>query len=126
MTIPKESILLVDDEESILDVCREILIALGYNIYIAHNGKEAIKIYSSNKDNIHLVMLDMIMPGLSGSETYDELKLINPEVKVLLSTGYSASDQAKKIMDSGCQALIQKPFRIADISKKIREVLDLR
>ena len=121
-----ETILLVDDEDSILDVCREILIALGYNIFIAHNGKEALKIYKINKDKIQLIILDIIMPGLSGSETYDKLKLINPEVKVILSTGYSISEQAKKIMDSGCQALIQKPFRVADLSQKIREVLDLR
>jgi PAS domain S-box-containing protein len=121
-----ETILLVDDEKSILDVCREILIALGYNIFIAHNGKEALQIYKINKDKINLIILDMIMPGLSGSETYEALKLINPEVKVILSTGYSISDQAKKIMNSGCQALIQKPFRVADISQKIREVLDLR
>jgi two-component system, cell cycle sensor histidine kinase and response regulator CckA len=121
-----ETILLVDNEDSILDVCREILIALGYNIFIAHNGNEALNIYTINKDKIHLIILDMIMPGLSGSETFDELKLINSEVKVILSTGYSISDQAKKIMASGCQALIQKPFRVADLSQKIREVLDLR
>jgi two-component system cell cycle sensor histidine kinase/response regulator CckA len=121
-----ETILLVDDEDSVLDVYREILIALGYNIFIAHNGKEALQIYKINKDNINLVILDMIMPGLSGAETYEGLKLINPEVKVILSTGYSISEQAKKIMNSGCHALIQKPFRIADLSQKIREVLDLR
>jgi CheY-like chemotaxis protein len=121
-----ETILLVDDEDFVLDVCREMLIALGYNIFIAHNGNEALQIYKTSHDTINLAILDMIMPGLSGSETYEGLKLINPEVKVILSTGYSISEQAKKIMDSGCQALIQKPFRIADLSRKIREVLDLR
>jgi PAS domain S-box-containing protein len=119
-----ETILLVDDEESIIDVCHEILIALGYNIYIAHNGKEAISIYSTFYKKINLVLLDMIMPGMSGAETYDALKAINPAVKVVLSTGYSLSDQAQGIMERGCQAFIQKPFRIDDLSQKIREVLD--
>ena len=64
------------------------------------------------------------MPGLSGGDTYDGLKLINQKVKVMLSTGYSISEQAKKIMEKGCQALIQKPFPMDDLSKKIREVLD--
>jgi PAS domain S-box-containing protein len=119
-----ETVLLVDDEESILDVCKEILNILGYNVLSASNGKDALKIYEMNKGRIDLVMLDMIMPGLSGGDTYDALKLIDPEVKVMLSTGYSVSEQAKKIMDKGCQALIQKPFLINDLSQKIKEVLD--
>jgi CheY-like chemotaxis protein len=68
-------------------------------------------------------MLDMIMPGLSGDETFDGLKLINPQVKVILSTGYAISEQAKKIMEKGCQALIQKPFKIEDLFRKVREVI---
>jgi two-component system, cell cycle sensor histidine kinase and response regulator CckA len=118
-----ETILLVDDEESVLDVCKEILIAMGYNVLCADNGREALNIYGMYKNKIDLVMLDMIMPGLSGSETYDAMKLINPQVKVMLSTGYSVSDQAKQIMGRGCQALIQKPFRMDDLSQKIREVI---
>jgi two-component system, cell cycle sensor histidine kinase and response regulator CckA len=119
-----ETILLVDDEKSVLDVCEEILVAIGYNVLAASNGEEALSTYKANKNSINLVILDMIMPGLSGGETYDALKLINPEVKVILSTGYSISDQAKKIMERGCQSLIQKPFRMDDLSQKIREVLD--
>ena len=118
-----ETILLVDDEESVLDVCKELLISMGYNVLSAGNGKEALSIYEMNKNGIDLVMLDMIMPGLSGGDTYDALKLINPQVKVMLSTGYSISEQAKKIMEKGCQALIQKPFRLEELSQKVREVL---
>ena len=120
----KETILLVDDEVSILDVCSEILSALGYKVLCAHSGREALQIFETKKNTIDLVILDMIMPGLSGGDTYDGLKLINQKVKVMLSTGYSISEQAKKIMEKGCQALIQKPFPMDDLSKKIREVLD--
>ncbi len=119
-----ETLLLVDDESSIVDVCRDILIHLGYKIFTASNGKEALNIYKSHPDEIDLVILDMIMPGLSGQDTFEELKLINPRVKVMLSSGYSLTDQAQRIMDSGCRAFIQKPFRVDDLSLKIREVLD--
>jgi DNA-binding NtrC family response regulator len=66
----------------------------------------------------------MIMPGMSGSETFDALKLINPQVKVILSSGYSINGEAAEIMEKGCFAFIQKPFNLAGISKKIREALD--
>jgi len=120
----RETILLVDDEESIVDVCGEILETLGYNVLKAGNGHDALKIFADNKDLIDLVILDMIMPGLSGNETFDGLKLINPQVKVLLSSGYVTGNQAKIIMEKGCQAFIQKPFRMEEFSRKIREVLD--
>ncbi len=119
-----ESILLVDDESSIIEVCRDILINLGYKILTAGSGHEAVDIYKLNKGDVDLVILDMIMPGMNGSETYKKLKSLNPDIKVILSTGYSGSDQAQQILDSGCQGLIQKPFRIDDLSQKIREVLD--
>jgi two-component system, cell cycle sensor histidine kinase and response regulator CckA len=121
-----ETILFVDDEAAIIDVCREILSSLGYNVLHADNGKDALKIYEQNKGRIDLVMLDMIMPGCSGGETFDALRLLDPEVKVMLSTGYSICDQTKKIMEKGCQAFIQKPFRMDDLSRKIREVLDTK
>lgn len=118
-----ETVLLVDDEESVLYVCKEILSTIGYNVLAAENGRDALNIYKEHKDAVDLVILDMIMPGLSGGETYDELKLINPQVKVMLSTGFSVSEQARKIMEKGCQAIIQKPFRLEDLSQKVREVI---
>ena len=66
----------------------------------------------------------MIMPGFSGGETYDVLKKINPDVKVILSSGYSMEGQATKILERGCNGFIQKPFNISDLSRKIREILD--
>jgi len=119
-----EAILLVDDEASIVEVCRDILISLGYKIFTARSGQEAVAIYALNKDKIDLVILDMIMPGLNGGETYDQLKSINQQAKVILSTGYSGGEQAQQILDKGCHGIIQKPFRLEDLSRKIREVLD--
>jgi CheY-like chemotaxis protein len=119
----EETILLVDDEEVVINVNRMVLERLGYRVFMARSGQEAIEIYQNNKDGIDLVILDMIMPGMGGESAFDILKSINPELKVLLSSGYSLNGQATKIMERGCQGFIQKPFSIGDISHKIREVL---
>ncbi len=119
-----ETILLVDDEEMILDVGVQFLEKLGYTVLEAKGGREAIQIYQENKDNIDMIILDMIMPDMGGSEVYDKIKAIDPEVKVLLSSGYSVEGQATEILKRGCNSFIQKPFNIKSLSGKIREVLN--
>jgi CheY-like chemotaxis protein len=74
-------------------------------------------------NEIDLVILDMIMPGISGGETFDRLREIDPDVRVLLSSGYSINGEAKTIMDRGCNGFIQKPFQLGKLSGKIREML---
>jgi two-component system, cell cycle sensor histidine kinase and response regulator CckA len=117
------TILLVDDEETVLAVSRELLESLGYRIYIAGNGQEAIAVYMEKKEEIELVILDMIMPGISGGETYDRLRAVNPEVRVLLASGYSIDGQAQEIIDRGCNGFLQKPFLLSTLSRKVREAL---
>ncbi len=119
-----ETILLVDDEDMIIDVTQDILKLFGYNVLTAKGGKEAIRAYKKKQDKIDMVILDMIMPGMNGGEVYDKLKEINPDIKVLLSSGYSLNGQAAEILERGCNGFIQKPFNSTDISKKIREILD--
>lgn len=119
----KETILLIDDEEMIIDVTRAILEKLGYTVLSAGTGHEAIDVYKANKESIALVIIDMIMPGMSGGETFDALKKINPDVKVILSSGYSLTGQAMEIMERGCRAFIQKPFNIQALSRKVRGVI---
>ena len=124
----KETVLLVDDEEMILDVGQEILKTLGYKVILAGSGKEAIEIVNKARDAVpsapDLVILDMIMPDMEGGKVYDKLKEANPDIKVLLSSGYSIKGQASEIMERGCNGFIQKPFNINDLSQKIREILD--
>ena len=119
-----ESLLLVDDEDMIVDVGCGIIDRLGYKSLTAKSGEEAIGIYKKNYDKIDMVILDMIMPDMGGGETYDKLKEINPDIKVLLSSGYSIDGLATEILERGCNGFIQKPFNMADLSKKIREILD--
>ena len=118
-----ETILIVDDEEIVIDVGVELLNKLGHTVLKAMNGCEAIEVFKENKDKIDLVVLDMIMPDIGGGETYDTLKKIDSEVKVLLASGYSLSGQASEILDRGCNGFIQKPFNMRTLSQKIREVL---
>ena len=119
-----ETILLVDDEQMIIEIGQEMLKALGYNVIPAMSGLEAIDMYQENGKAIDLVMLDMIMPEMSGGETFDRLKELDPDVKVLLCSGYSLSGQAAEILDRGCDGFIQKPFKLRDISIKLRDILE--
>ena len=118
------TILLVDDEEMIIDVGRRMLEKLGYETLTAINGAEAIEIYKTRGEDVDLVILDMVMPKISGGETFDRLKEINPAIKVILCSGYSIDGQATEILKRGCEAFIQKPFNLKTLSQHIRAVLN--
>ncbi|MBW2610597.1 MAG: PAS domain S-box protein, partial [Deltaproteobacteria bacterium] len=114
----KETVLFVDDEDMIIEIAEELFEQLGYKVLIARSGREAIETYDKNKDHIDIVLLDMIMPDMSGSDTYDRMKKIDPDIKVLLFSGYSIDGQATKILDRGCNGFIQKPFKMKELSQK--------
>jgi len=120
----EEMVLLVDDEGMILEVGKEMLAKMGYEVLTAGSGKKALEIYRKKKDQIGIVILDMIMPEMGGGETYDKMKKINPGIKALLSSGYSINGQATEILKRGCNAFIQKPFSVTNLSLKLREILD--
>jgi PAS domain S-box-containing protein len=138
-----ETVLLVDDEDVIIDVAGEILKTLGYRVLVARGGKEAIEIVSKahrakskeqeGKERYapsamppapDMVLLDMVMPDMGGGETFDRMKEINPDIKVLLSSGYSIDGQATEILKRGCDGFIQKPFSLKGLSQRMREILD--
>lgn len=118
-----ETILLVDDEAAILDVSKEMLEMLGYQVLTAATGMEAVEIYRKLGSKVDLVILDMIMPGMGGARTFDSLKSLNPEVRVLLSSGYSIDGEARDILARGCKGFIQKPYSAEAFSERIREIL---
>jgi len=119
-----ETVLLVDDDDTIIEVGREMLKALGYKVMVASKGEEAIELYGEKHGHVDMVILDMIMPDMGGGEVYDRLKHISPGVKVLLSSGYSIDGEAKDILERGCDGFIQKPFNMKELSGKLRNVLD--
>jgi PAS domain S-box-containing protein len=116
-------ILLVDDEEMVREVGSQMLKKLGHRVIVTDSGKMALDILGSETSRIDLVILDMIMPGLTGGETFERIKQIDPEMKVLLSSGYSINGQAVEILGRGCDGFIQKPFGLMELSQKIKEVL---
>jgi PAS domain S-box-containing protein len=119
-----ETILVVDDEGMVLKVCGELLESIGYRVLTVESGQEALDVYMEHGKEIDLVILDMIMPGMSGAETFDRLRGMNPDIRVLLSSGYSMNSEAKHIMDQGCNGFLQKPFLLERLSGKVRELLD--
>ncbi len=119
-----ETVLLVDDEEMVIEVGAELLRKLGYTVLVARSGLDAVKIYREQGDSIGLVVLDMVMPDMNGKTTYEALSAIDPGVRVLLSSGYSANGAAQEILNKGQSGFIQKPFNIHELSVKLREVLD--
>ncbi|MDQ1237817.1 MAG: two-component system, cell cycle sensor histidine kinase and response regulator CckA, partial [Thermodesulfobacteriota bacterium] len=119
-----ETILLVDDDEVIRDVGSQSLQSSGYSVLQACDGQEALELYRLNQDEISLVILDLIMPNMGGSECLKKLREINPSVKVLVASGYSANGLGKESLHQGAQGFINKPFETRRLLKEIRRVLD--
>jgi CheY-like chemotaxis protein len=119
-----ETVLLVDDEDMLVDIGRQMLEALGYQAMVARTGREAVEIYEKNQDSVDMVMLDMIMPDMSGAQACDRMKEINPDLKILVSSGYAIEGEAKQTLARGCNGFIQKPFSLKQLSEKIRGILD--
>jgi len=123
IAVGSETILLVDDEPVVREVNQEILEKLGYKVFGAGGGREALEVLAANQGGIHLVILDMVMPGMSGEETFLRIKELDPKIKVILSSGYSLAGEAQRIMEKGCDGFLQKPFTTAGLSQEIRKVL---
>jgi PAS domain S-box-containing protein len=117
------TVLLVDDEEMVLEVGEKLLKAMGYHVLTAREGREAIEVYKKHRETVDLVLLDIIMPNMKGGEVFDCLKEINPDIKVLLSSGYSIDGEASKILERGGKGFIQKPFDMEQLSQSIRAIL---
>jgi signal transduction histidine kinase/CheY-like chemotaxis protein len=124
LVMGSETILLVDDEDMIIKVGQAMLKKLGYHVVIARSGQEAVKAVAERSGTIDLVLLDLIMPGMDGGQTFDGIRDIQPQMPVLLSSGYAINGQAIEIMKRGCNGFIQKPFNLTQLSKHIRKVLD--
>ena len=119
-----ESVLLVDDEEMVIDIGKDMLEMLGYRVLTASSGQEAISFVEDPSYDIDLVILDLIMPGLDGGKTFRSIHDLDPTIPVILSSGYSRSGKAEEIMKQGCKAFIQKPYNYTKLSTVVRNVLD--
>lgn len=121
-----ETILIVDDHETIWDFLITALQKLGYSVLLAENGLDAVEIYQANPDQIDMVLLDMIMPKAGGHQTFFRLKAIDPEVRVLLSSGFVSESEVQDLLAQGACGFIPKPHRLPVMARAIRDVLDGR
>ena len=119
----KIKIMLVDDEKLFRNLAKDLLKKLNYKMKICQNGKEAVEYYNKSWKQVDLVVLDMVMPGLSGKETFIALRKINPNIKALLASGYSIDGEAQEILEEGVLGFVHKPFTIQELEKAITDVL---
>ncbi|MBN1363346.1 MAG: response regulator, partial [Syntrophaceae bacterium] len=119
-----ETILLVDDEDIVITVGKAMLEKLGYCVINAQSGEQAVNIVSETENKIDLMILDLIMPGMDGSKTFNKIREIRPDLPVILSSGYSINGQATDILKRGANSFIQKPFDLSRLSQVIRKILD--
>ena len=119
-----ETILVVDDDDAVLNLGQNILERFGYSALKAKSGEAAVPIYKQQKEDIDLVILDLNMPGMGGQNCLEELIRFDPEIKVIIASGYPPDDEIKKILESVAGGYIAKPYRITDMMQKVRELLD--
>lgn len=121
----RETILIVDDEHPVRNVLSLSLEHLGYQVAVADGGKQALEIFAEDPGRFDLVILDMLMPQLSGDQVFFRLKKLRSDVRVLLISGYSSEESVKSVLENGGLDFIQKPFTIDELSKKVRDCLDV-
>jgi DNA-binding response OmpR family regulator len=119
-----ETILLVEDEELVRDLGIAILERSGYKVLAVADGKEALEVYEKEQGNISLVILDIVMPRMNGKECLQGLLKMNPEVKVLISSGVAQEDRVKDVVDLGAKGALLKPYGLKILLEKVREVID--
>ena len=119
-----ETILVVDDEQMVCNILRDLLVKFGYRTLSATSGEEAIAIYRRKRSSIDLVILDLSMPGMGGQQCLKQLIEINPGVKVIISSGYSFSGDIRETLHHGAEAYIEKPYKLKEILKMVRKVID--
>jgi CheY-like chemotaxis protein len=118
------TILVIDDEESVRGVSRMILEEFGFSVLTAEDGLRGLDTYRAHAEGIRLVLLDMTMPHLNGEETFRELRRVKPDVKVILSSGFSEQEATLQFAGKGLAGFLQKPYRAAQLIEAVRVVLD--
>ena len=126
MSEEKRTALIVDDEETVLDIESFMLQKIGFNTLKASNSTEACQLYEDKKEHIDIVVLDMIMPDESGADTYKRLKKLNPDIRVLITSGLEKNGNVDEILNDGQNGFIQKPFKFEEFTNNIDSMLSLK
>jgi CheY-like chemotaxis protein len=113
-----------EDEESLQRLLKGMLTSLGYKVILTNNGASAVEAYASHRDQIDLVLLDMVMPRMGGREAYERMRTLGSDVPAIFMSGYSAEiARGRFVLETGAE-FIQKPYGIVALSHKVRETLD--
>jgi two-component system, cell cycle sensor histidine kinase and response regulator CckA len=118
-----QTLLIVDDEEMLVELVRRMVIRQGYSALIATSGEEALSLYEQDKDKINLVITDLIMPGMDGKALAEELMRRDPNVRILVSTGFSADSDISSLVEAGVKGVVMKPYQSEQLFEKIREAM---
>jgi len=119
-----ETILLVDDEEAIRELAEDILTRFGYTVFMASDGETALEIYREKREEINLVILDIIMPGMGGRKCLEELLKMNPKSRIIIASGYSINGPAKEVLEAEAKGFISKPYDMRGMLQTVRKILD--
>ena len=119
----KGTVLLADDEEMVLDIGVQMLKRLGFNVIPVESGRKAIETFKAKRDSIDIIILDIVMPDLSGAEVVDAIKAIDPNSKIVLASGYGKDRKINAIMQN-CHGFIQKPFSLQQLSASIQSIIE--
>jgi CheY-like chemotaxis protein len=119
-----ERIMIVDDEKTILDVIEMVLEKHGYKVIKAMNGESAVELYEKSREAISIVLLDLIMPGMGGKRCLQELLRRDPQLKVVVASGYAGDDPPEAFLEIGAKEFVKKPYDLRSLLRVIREVLD--
>ncbi|MBW2133310.1 MAG: response regulator, partial [Deltaproteobacteria bacterium] len=124
--IPKgtETLLLVDDEAPLREIGKAMLQRFGYTVWEAENGEQAVALYREKKDQVHLVLLDLNMPGMGGYKCYQELLRMDPNVKIVVASGFLEDQRSKRVLASGVKAFVEKPYRVNELVTAVRNALE--
>jgi two-component system cell cycle sensor histidine kinase/response regulator CckA len=119
-----ETILLVDDEETVRALGERILSRFGYSVFCAADGREGLEIFDRERNTISLIILDLIMPDMGGKECLEKIMKIDPSARVVIASGYAANGQIDAAVEAGAQASIRKPYEVRHMLEVVRRVLD--
>ena len=120
----EKTILLIDDEETVINISEMMLKRLGYSVLKAYSGYEGLKLFKENKSKIDLIISDLEMPKMNGKEVMDKLREIDPQIKVMLSSGTLTNADEKNVMNKGFNGFLKKPYNINTLCEKMAQIIN--
>ena len=117
-------ILVIDDEDMLRDVLKEVLEMVGFSALFASSGREGIQLFEENQDRVQLILMDILMPEMSGIETHKEIKALDPDMKFIFMSGFPDKDALSLRELVGDYVFVKKPFSVKEIVSEIRQVIE--